>query len=795
MKFSLSWLKTHLDYEAPLDDLVIALTNIGIEVEAVEDQSKVLAPFVIAKILETKKHPNADKLQICVVDNGQEKVELVCGDPAARKDMITVFAPVGTYIPGLDITLKKAKIRDVESNGMLCSAKELGLEKDSSGIMDLTSGTPGEPLVKAFNLGDPVIQVSITPNRPDWLGVRGIARDLAASGFGTLKQDQRTQQLKVTGKETKKVSFNFKEGRPCRTFTARLIKNVKNGPSPEWLQRRLTSIGLRPISALVDITNFLTFDICRPLHVFDLDKLKGDLTLGDAIGGEELLALDKNTYVLQEGMSVIKDDSGVISLAGIIGGESTAVDEGTTNVLLECADFDPIRIAKTGRLLNLNSDARYRFERGVDPLSTVEGNALGAALIQEICGGEIHEVTCTGEPLQRDVHITLPLARIQELTGVDVPHDKAEDFLKKLGCEVKHTSEMLNVIPPSWRGDLEGPADLIEEILRLHGYNTIPETDLSLDQTRQPLSRSLLNRALARQTFIDRGFDEVISYSFMELDKAKLFGGGQEELQLENPISVELSTMRPSLLPNLLDAAARNIARGQSDLSLFEVGATYHTDEPEGQFNNAAGIRVGKAGPKHWAEVSRPWDIYDIKADVIAFCTHYGFKEDQMWLKAEAPLWYHPGRSGSFTFGGKNLVAVFGEMHPRLKKTFGIEASVMMCEIYVETLPESPRRKITALHLSPYQAVTRDFAFLFDETTQVAHVIKTIKSLDKDLVQHVEIFDLYQGDKLKKGQKSVAFSVKLQAMDRTLSEVEIEAFSQNVIKSVQDKTGGVLRDF
>lgn len=794
MKFSLSWLETHLDYQAPLAELLEALTRIGIEVEAVEDQSKALENFVIAKITETQKHPNADKLKICTVDIGQEKVELVCGDPAARKDMITVFAPVGTYIPGLDMTLKKAKIRDVESNGMLCSAKELGFEKDSEGIMDLETGIPGESIIKHFNLDDPVIEVSVTPNRPDWLGVRGIARDLAAAGFGSLKPDQRAEKLEVKGREAVNVSFDFKIGKPCRFFSSRILRNVKNGPSPEWLQRRLLSIGLRPISALVDITNFLTFDLCRPLHVFDLDKIKGKLVVRDAKEGEKLAALDDKTYTLREGMTVIADDSGVISLAGIIGGTSTACDEATTNVLLECADFDPIVIAKTGRLLNLISDARYRFERGIDPLSVLPGNALAASLIHQICGGEIHEVVTTGEPYQNENKITLPLSRILELTGVEVPAQKAEEFLTILGCKVTRKGDLLEVAPPSWRGDIEGKADLVEEILRLYGYDQIPEVDLPKLE-RPSLSSSLIKRGLARQSFINRGFDEVVSYSFLAEDKAKLFGGGQAELILENPISVELSTMRPSLLPNLLDAAARNAARGLADVMLFEVGATYHSDEPDGQFNNLGAIRVGKTGPKHWAQTPRAWDVFDIKADFLNFCQQLGFREEQLQLKAEAPDWYHPGRSGSYYFAGKNCLGVFGEMHPRLKKKFGIDQPVMMCEIYLDTLPEAPNRKKQALVLSPYQAVTRDFAFIVDENVQAAQLLKTIHTTEKDLIQQIDIFDLYQGDKMEPGKKSIALSVKLQAMDRTLSDKDIEAFSQNVVAAVKEKTGGILRDF
>lgn len=810
MKFSLSWLNTHLDHTASLDDVLLALTKIGIEVEGVEDQGKALKNFVIAKVLETAQHPNADRLRVCVVDNGTEKVSLVCGAPNARAGMTTVFAPIGTYVPGLDVTLKKAQIRGVDSNGMLCSGKELCFSQESDGIMDLPDGKPGTPIVDHFGLNDPVIDVSVTPNRPDWLGVRGIARDLAASGFGTLKPDNRGASIKAKGDSGLKFTFDFGDVNPapCSFFAGRLIKNVKNGQSPEWLQKRLTSIGLRPVSALVDITNFLTFDLCRPLHVFDNDKLKGQLTLRLSKGGEELAALNNKTYTLDDGMTVICDDSGVLSLAGVIGGTSSSCDESTTTVLLEGASFDPTRTARTGRMTGIISDARYRFERGVDPDSVLSGIDIATALILEVCGGEPTEVVSTGSSYKPSAAITLPVAKIAHLTGVDVPAEKAVKSLEALGCKVRCHAELdsasgeipkqvrddkMEVTPPSWRGDMHGAADVIEEILRLYGYDNIPETSLPKLVPDQPLSTSLLRRGLTRQFLINRGLDECVSYSFLSLDKAKMFGGGQDELCLENPISVELSTMRPSLLPNLLDAASRNASRGQQDVCLFEIGATYHTDTPEGQFYNAAAIRMGKNGVKHWSGSPRVWDVYDAKADLTELLGQFGFKSEQLQLRLEAPSWYHPGRSGTFYFAGKHILGVFGELHPSLHKSFDIDQPVVMSEIYLDTLPELPARKREALVLSPYQAVTRDYAFVVDQKVQAGDVLRTVKGIDKVLVQNVEIFDVYQGDKLEAGKKSLAISVKLQAADRTLTDAEIDAISQKIVASVKEKAGGVLR--
>lgn len=799
MKFTLSWLKEHLETNLSLEQMCDALVDLGIEVESIENKAKGLEPFVIVQILDVAKHPNADKLRLCKVTDGKTTYDVVCGAPNVYQNMKTVFADIGTYVPGLNMTLKKAEIRGVPSNGMLCSSQELGLEGDEKGIIDLGKNAPtGQRLVDYLGLTDPIIDVSVTPNRPDWLSVRGIARDLAAKQLGTIKKLPLKTLPSSTSHAPFKVNLDFKEDQPaCSLFEGRFIKGVKNGESPDWLKRKLTSIGLRPISALVDITNYLTHDLCRPLHIFDADKIKGDLSLRFSRQGETLEALDNKTYTLDNNMVVIADKTGVISLGGIIGGISTSCETTTQNVFLEAALFDPIVTAQTGRKLGILSDARYRFERGIDPKSVRLGIDYGTQLILDLCGGESSEIVTAGsEPT-----ILEPIAfrpnRFTQLTGIELPKDKIIQIFKNLECGVQEQKEKILITPPSWRLDLQTEIDLIEDLLRLHGYDHLEIQSLPKEQgiPKAILTQSQKRRQDARRYLATRGITEIVSYSFMSQKKASLFTELNKHLVLSNPISADLDYMRPSIFPNLLDALSRNESRDAKDLSLFEIGPIYLDDSEHGQMTLASGIRMGKTNPKHWLANQRAWDVFDIKADILGLFAQLGLKEDQVQFKQQAPSYLHPGRSGSYYFAGKTLLASFGQIHPRIQKEFGLNQPCLGFEIFLDRLPsfEKKKNKIP-FELSPYQIVSRDFAFILDKDIAAQDVIKFAKTIDKSLIQDVSLFDLYEGDKLPQGKKSLAINLKLQAKDRTLQEGDIETLSEKLITGMKEKFQGMIRD-
>ncbi|MDP1723241.1 MAG: phenylalanine--tRNA ligase subunit beta [Alphaproteobacteria bacterium] len=800
MKFTLSWLKDHLDTNITLDNLLIELVNLGLEVESVEDKSKGLENFVIVEILTVAPHPNADRLRLCNVTTGTKAYDVVCGAPNVYEGMKTVFADIGTFVPGLNTTLKKAEIRGVPSHGMLCSAQELLLGGDANGIMDLPKDVEiGQRLVDYLGLTDPVIDVSVTPNRPDWLAVRGIARDLAAKKLGTLKP-MPMKALPVVGfKPSIKVHFKFEEDvkNACTLFMGRLIKNVQNKESPEWLKKKLIGIGLRPISAIVDITNFLTHDLCRPLHIFDADKIKGSLELRMSRDGETLEAIDNKTYNLDDGMTVITDDTGIISLAGIMGGLSTSCDLTTQNVFLEAALFDPIRTAQTGRKLGILSDARYRFERGIDPESVRVGVDYGTQLILEICGGEISDIVVTGKESLPSKEIYIRPKRFTQMTGIDLASDKIEKILKNLGCDIKQTGEKITLVPPSWRLDLQSEIDLIEDVLRLHGYHHLPTASMPKGEgiPKAILTPSQKRRQDARRYLANRGLLEIVTYSFMSQKKALLFGAINESIILSNPISADLDYMRPSILPNIMDVLVRNTARNNADLGLFEIGPIYKDDTPDGQLMMASGMRMGKTNTKHWLQVPRSFDVYDVKADFLSVLGLFGIKEEQIQFKQNAASWYHPGRSGSYYFGGKTLLGYFGEIHPKIQKEFDLANPVYGFEIFMDAVPFLEKKKSKmALELSSFQMVGRDFAFILDNNVQAQDVIKIAKNIDKNLVQEVTIFDVYQGDKLPIGKKSIALNLKLQSKDRTLKDDEIDIISTNLIREMKEKLGGQIRD-
>ncbi len=806
MKFTLSWLREHLDTAAPLDEITATLTRIGLEVERVEDKASALAPYVVAAVLTAEPHSNADRLRICTVDIGSgAPVQVVCGAPNARAGMRSVFAPPGTYVPGKDLTLAVVSVRGVESAGMLCSAAELQLSEDHDGILDLPADAPvGARYADWARLADPVIEINLTPNRPDCTSVRGIARDLAATGIGALKAD-RIEPVRGTFPCPVRVTLDLapEDKGLCPAFALRLVRGVRNGPSPEWLQRRLAAIGLRPINRLVDVTNLLTFDRGRPLHVFDAAKVRGDLTVRRGRAGEEILALDGRTYPLDDDLVVIADENGPESIAGIMGGEHSGCDESTTDVLVESALWDPLVIAQTGRRLGIITDARYRFERGVDPAFTLPGLDLATKLIVELCGGEPSDLVFAGAIPEREHAIDFPWTEVRRLSGLDLPRAEAKVILQELGFTVAGPGERAKVLPPSWRPDIEGKADLVEEIVRIAGLDRIrPQPLPRLDPgVARPVPTVAQRRVSgAKRALAARGLVEAVTWSFIAHDEATLFGGGSRSLQLANPIASDLSDMRPSLVPGLLKAAGRNVDRGFPDVALFEVGQCFATDEPEGQTVRAAGLRRGTARHagqgRHWDGATRPVDTFDAKADAVALLATLGLPAGGLQVAAGGPNWLHPGRSGTLSFGPRTVVGHFGEVHPGILAAMDLKGAPVVFEITLDLLAlpkHRPTKMKPKLSLSGLQPLTRDFAFVLGRDVPVAELVRAVGNADRALITATEVFDLYEGPGIAEDRKSVALGVTLQPTDRTLTEAEIEAVSAKIVEAAAKRIGAVLR--
>lgn len=807
MKFTRSWLGDHLECEATVQELSERLTALGLEVEEIVDQAAALAPFTVARVVESRAHPDADRLQVCTVETGDGTFQVVCGAPNARTGMKGVFAPPGSLVPGTGLDLMKTKIRGVESNGMLLSERELGLSDEHEGIIELPDdAVVGEPFAKLAGLDDALIEIAITPNRGDCLGVRGVARDLAAAGAGLLKPHLEIDGHIVEGKFESPMRWLRDlpdgSGDACPMVVGRSFRNVKNGPSPEWLQRRLKAIGLRPISALVDITNYVTFDLGRPLHVFDIDKLSGDLTMRFARQGETIAALDGKQYTLDDEIVVIADEDAdadkIQGIGGVMGGEASGCTDQTKSVFLEVALFDPVRIAATGRRLGIESDARYRFERNVDPQSALWGAEVAARLISELCGGEASTLTIAGEMPDVSRQVTLRPERVLGLGGLDIPQDRTQGILEALGFKTELSDGTIVAEPPSWRADIEDEPCLIEEVLRVHGFDAIPAVPLDRETVLPgaAVSKEQRREFLARKVLAARGMIEAVTWSFIAAEEAQLFGGGSPALNLSNPISADLDVMRPSILPSLLNAAVRNVNRGFHDLALYEVGAAWRDDLPEGQDLIAAGLRTGGTGPRHWADVPRDVDAFDVKADAEAVLVHCGAPIENLQTLADAPDWYHPGRSGKFQLGA-NMLARFGEIHPRILRAFDLQGPAVAFEVIINNIP-APKSKSAMsrppLYASPYQAVTRDFAFVVAGDVPAAKVVRAARGADRTLITDVDVFDLYQGEHIGADEKSVAISVMLQPTDRTLTEAEIDAVAERIVAAVSKQTGGVLRD-
>ncbi|MBO9445689.1 phenylalanine--tRNA ligase subunit beta [Ruegeria sp. R14_0] len=797
MKFTLSWLKDHLDTDASVDEIAEALTDLGLEVEEIVNPADRLAGFTLGHVKHAEKHPDADKLRVCTVATDEGDLQIICGAPNAREGITVVVCKPGMYIPGLDLTISVGKIRGVESFGMMASERELELSDEHDGIIELPSGEVGDKFVDWLaenepSKVDPMIEIAITPNRPDALGVAGIARDLAARGVGTLKE---RDYVPVPGDFDSPIKVKIDEdtldGAPH--FTGRLIKGVKNGPSPQWLQDQLKAIGLRPISALVDITNYMTFDQNRPLHVFDADKVQGNLRVHRAKGGETLVALDEKEYTLQPGMMVISDDKGPESIAGIMGGEETGCTDETVNVFLESAFWDHVQIALTGRALKINSDARYRFERGVDPEYTLEGLEQATQMILDICGGEVSKVVEAGKAPNHARAYKLDAERVQSLVGMDIPEAEQRQTLTRLGFRLE--GEMAHV--PSWRPDIMGEADLVEEVARIASLTKLQGKPLPrvIDGIPKPVMTATQRRqSMARRTCAALGYNECVTYTFIDQAAAALFGGGDEATQLENPISSEMSHMRPDLLPGLLQAAARNQARGYADVALFEVGPVFHDGEPGDQKTQITGLLVGRNGPKDVHGASRPVDVFDAKADAEAVLAAIGAPAKVQILR-DGDAWWHPGRHGKICLGPKKVLGVFGELHPRILQAMDIKGPAMAFTIWPDEVPMPRKSGATraALEIRDLQSVERDFAFVVDDSVEALTLVNAAAGADKALIEDVRVFDEFIGGSLGEGKKSLAITVRLQPTDATLKEKDIEAVAEKIIAKVTKATGGVLR--
>ncbi|MEL7041853.1 MAG: phenylalanine--tRNA ligase subunit beta [Pseudomonadota bacterium] len=796
MKFPLSWLKDYLETDASLDELLAYMGKAGLEIEDVTNPAEELKAFTVCKVKAAAPHPDADKLKVCTVDTVDGEKQIICGAPNARAGMTAIYAPLGAYIPGLDFSLDKKprKIRGVESQGMMCSTKELNAGEDHDGIADLDGKIAlGTPAADALGLNDPVIDFEVTPNRPDWLGVKGIARDLAAAGAGAFINDP---VRKVSGAFACPIEIELDDPEACPIFAGALIRGVQDGPSPDWLQARLNAVGITPKSLLVDVTNYISLDRARPLHAYDAAKLKGPIRARLGQDGEQCDALDGKTYDVTSDMCVIADDTGVIGLGGVMGGQSTAVSETTTDVFIESAWFDPLRTARTGRTTGIISDARYRFERGVDPMSCVEGVHLALRLITEYGGGTASKISVSGEAPRRSEPVEFFKRDVARITGLDIKPAAMKKTIKALGFTIEDTGETWLLQVPSWRFDIEQSADLVEEIARLEGYDSLPTESLPpLKSTKHVLTTPVQDRIrTARRTLASRGFLEAVTWSFMPKADAKRFGGGSDALTIANPVASELNQMRPSILGNLAIAAQRGADYGERDLRLFEAGPIYLDDSPKGQRSVIAAL-VRPSKTRHWQSVSS-YDVYAAKADLEAVLDALNQPPARFQIGEPRQPHWHPGQAASLKLGPKVTVAHFGALHPRVLKAMKVEAPIYGFELNLNALPHMKARATKTkpvLDKADLTPIRRDFAFVVSDDTAASAIVKAAQSADKTLVEAVTVFDVYQGPGIAADQKSIAIEVVLQPRGETLKDQDIEAVSQKIIAAVAKSTGGVLR--
>ena len=794
MKFSISWLKEHLDTTASVDEIAETLTKIGLEVEEVFNPASRLDGFVTAEVETYERHPDSDHLGLLTVNTGKEKLQVVCGAPNCRQGLKGIFAPVGVVIPCYNEELKVGKIRGVESFGMMCSEKELGVGENHNGIIELPANTPiGRPAAEALDI-DPVIEINITPNRAECLGVRGVARDLAAAGLGTLKP---LKILKTAGTFKSPINVKVEDFTACPVYVGRYIKNVNNkAETPKWMKDRLTAIGLRPISPLVDITNYINYDMARPLHVFDADKLRGDITVRMAKDGEKFVSLEDKEYMLDDKSLGICDEEGVQCLGGIMGGAAKGCCDETQNVFLECALFTPECIARTGRKFGIDSDSRYRYERWVDPKSNILGSDYATQMILDICGGEASEVVIAGsEPEDERVAYIRP-GRIKDLIGIDVSKEKIIEILNNLGFKTSEEDGKIKAVSPTWRGDIEGEHDLVEEVVRMIGLDSIPAESLPHGKfPKQVLSPAQRRAVTLKHELASRGMYETVTWSFTDSNLAKDFRKGREPVLLFNPIAADLDEMRPSVLPNLLLAVKNNTARGYGNVALFEVGPEFYGRKPGEQNQVATGVRCGMTAKKDWNGSARAYDVFDAKADALAAIAAANGPFENAQITLDAPAYYHPGRSGTLRLG-KNVLAYFGEIHPGVLKKFGIKQRVMAFEVILSNIPlprSSNDKAKKKLELSAFQPVDKDLAFVVDKTVPAVNLMTAAKTADREFIADVRVFDVYEGENLPEGKKSIALALTFQPKDKTFTDQDIENLMNEVILEMKKKCNAELR--
>jgi len=796
---SLSWLKNHLVTKANLNQIAERLTEIGLEVENIKSSDDNLDKFIICKIVKAQKHPNADKLKLCEVDIGSGTlVKVVCGAENARDELFAVYAPPGAIIPKTNMKLKVAKIRGIESQGMLCSGYELDESSDKEGIIELNKKEKniGEKYFRSS--GEKTMDISITPNRPDCLGVRGIARDLASSGLGQLKK-QPPIKINQKFKNPIKVSIKKEKEQGCGVFGSIYIKNVKNKESPDWLKKRIISLGLKPISAIVDTTNYVMFDLNRPLHAYDADKIDQEIIVRNSKKGETFDALDNKKYALQKNMCAITDKSGVLGLGGIIGGIRSGTELSTKNILLESAYFFPSSIRKTSKILNIDTDAKYRFERGIDPDSIKLGLELGMCMILDICGGEASKISIVGKTKDERKIIDLESEKFLKVIGFSIKTEKVKKILTSLGCSVKMSGKKIKVLPPPWRPDLKDDIDLIEELARITGYHKIPLLDPEKENIKDTLNYKQKLFHFGQRSVASKGYTEAVTWSFTDSKTDKLFSELKEEIKLYNPISSDLDVLRSSLYSNLTISAKKNIHRNFEDLMLFEIGPVFKGNKPGEQSTMIGAIKTGKYSRKNWIEKERNFDVFDIKNDALRTLNEIGISSSKISVSSKTKKWYHPGRSGLLSLGSSDgpELAYFGEIHPSIIKKLDLRTdTVLGFEIFLDNIPESKKKIREAkpqFMVFDYQKVVRDFAFVIDEKHSSGEIINLVKKVDKELIKEVKIFDVYQGDNIASGKKSIAFNVMLEPKDKTLSEKDIEDVSKKIISIVQETTGATLR--
>ena len=799
MIITIPWLKEHLKTSAKENEIIDRLTNIGLEVEAVKENSGEMSKFKIAKVLKAEKHPNADKLKVCdVTIGGKEILKVVCGAPNAREGLITIYAPPGAIIPKTNFELKVAKIRGVESKGMLCSESELNLSEESEGIIELKNKEKeiGKSYFKSSSQKS--IDISITPNRADCLGVRGIARDLSSAGVGKLISINR-KKIKQNTKHQIKTSITKEKNQGCDIFGSCYIKNITNKESPEWLKNKLIALGLKPISAVVDITNYVMFDLNRPLHAYDADKINKEIIVRNSKEGEMFEALDNKKYKLKKDMCVISDKSGVLGLGGIIGGISTSTELDTKNILLEAAYFSPSSIRKTARSLNINTDAKYRFERGIDPNSIKEGLELATELILKICGGEASKFQITGKTNQKNKIINFQVEKFEKLIGISITANEIDKILSSLGFKCKKNQKAIKVEVPSWRPDVSVDEDLIEELIRIKGFNNIKLIEPSKNRNQDTLNFKQKLFHLSQRSLASKGYMEIVTWSFTDSKIDKQFSKGEKQIPIYNPISSDLDVLRRSVFSNLAIYLKKNQDRGYEDLSLFEIGPTFFGKNPGEQQIVIGGLKSGKIHRKSWLDKERNVDVFDIKSDVIKTLAELGIEEKNLFVSDNTKHSYHPGRSGSITLKSEKgpHLAYFGEIHPAIIKNLDCkDKNIFGFEIFLKNIPE-PNKKLRqskkSFQASDYQKSERDFAFIIDKIFKIGTLEKIIREVDESLIQNVTTFDVYEGENIPKDKKSVAINVTLQAFDKTLSEKDLDDISKRIIDTVSKKTGATIR--